>query len=104
MSHIGTRKGKFLVIAHYYGKTSQGNNILTYLHQLSQESRQEPGNVSYEFYRSCTNTDNFVIIEIYKDEKGFFHHRQTVQFKNIVLNKIIPLLERREIISTDLIN
>lgn len=102
MSESGTQKGKFLVIAHYYGKNKQGNNILAYLQQLSQASRKEPTNISYEFYRSCTNSDNFVIIEIYNDETSFSIHRQTEHFKKIAVNKIIPLLEKREILSTTL--
>lgn len=102
MTQANHSKSSFLVMAHYYGKKGQGDTIVPLLRQLAEASRMEAANISYDFYRSCDDSDYFVIIERYQNEEGFTAHRETDHFQTIGFGKIIPLLEKREIVSTSL--
>ncbi len=62
---------------------------------LGNESRQEPGVITYTTHVDPDNPREFFIYEKYQDISGLEAHQETTHFKQYVLEKAIPLLESR---------
>ena len=52
-------------------------------------------NLQFTVNRS-DNPDEFLLYEQYVNEQAFLDHQQTQHFKTLVLERAVPLLERRE--------
>lgn len=87
----------YQVIAYYHSKPGCGDAVEATLHELAMASRAESGNIAYAFYRSPENTDHFAILEEYVDEAAFGAHRSSAHFQTIALEKIVPMLETRNV-------
>lgn len=87
------------VIAHYYVQPGNADKVCLLLAGLAEATRTEPGNLSYDYFRSPVEPDRFVILERYRDASGLDEHRGTAHFQNIGFGQIIPLLARREVSS-----
>ncbi len=85
------------VIAYYFAKKYQGDKVNEALIQLARATRDEPENLSYEFFRSTEDCDRFVILETYRSANGLELHRQTEHFQKIGVQVITPLLERKDV-------
>ena len=83
------------VIAHYRAKPDEVESVAELLHEFSTASRTEEANLSYEFFQGVHDKAHFVILERYRDAKGFAAHREQDHFKAIGLGQIIPRLESR---------
>ena len=88
---------QLFVIAHYFSRKGMGDKVNDALRLLAQASRQEPENITYEFFRSTEDGDRFVIVETYRCAQGLELHRQTEHFQRIGIGIITPLLERKEV-------
>ena len=75
-------------------------NVLMLLPELVQRSMGEEGNLLYKIYQSHSDTNTLILVEGYKDEAALDKHRVSDHFKNLVINQIVPLLEKREILIT----
>ncbi len=62
---------------------------------LGNESRLEPGVITYTTHVDPDNPREFFIYEKYQDISGLEAHQETTHFKLYVLEKAIPLLESR---------
>ena len=62
---------------------------------LGEASRQEPGVITYTTHVDPENPREFFIYEKYHDVSGLEAHQETAHFKELVLEKAIPLLESR---------
>lgn len=87
------------VIAHYHVKPGHGDEVSDLLAQLTEATRQEPANLSYDYYRSPQDPDRFVILEQYTDPAGLDAHRATEHFQRLGFGTIIPLLVSRTVSS-----
>ncbi len=87
----------FQVIAHYFPKPEEVQNVLELLGQLAIESRKEEANMSYGFFRGAEDPAHIVILERYRDAAGFAAHREYEHFQRIGLGQIIPKLSDRRI-------
>lgn len=65
------------------------------LEQLSSASRNEPGNLYYQAYRSGEEPSTFRIFEVYADEAAFAAHAASPHFERWALGEAIPALEAR---------
>ena len=76
---------------------TEGNEeeVHSLLCQLGEASRQEPGVINYTTHVNPENPREFFIYEMYHDADGLEAHQQTVHFKELVLQRAIPLLESR---------
>jgi quinol monooxygenase YgiN len=86
-----------VIVAHWRPRDGQVEKIEGILRELAKEIRQEPGNVQFTVNRSRDDPNEFLLYEQYKSEQAFLDHRQTPHFKTLVLERAVPLLERREI-------
>ncbi|HEY6861593.1 MAG TPA: putative quinol monooxygenase [Pseudolabrys sp.] len=85
-----------VIVAHWRPRDGQSEKIETILRELAKEVRREPGNLQFVVHRSCDDQNEFMLYEQYKSEQAFLDHQQTPHFKTLVLERAVPLLERRE--------
>ena len=79
-------------------KEGQLAAVLNLLADLTAKSTAEEGNLVYEIHQSNVDANTLILFEGYKDESAFQEHRNTKHFQTLVIEKIVPLLEDREIV------
>ena len=65
--------------------------------QLVAAARSEPGNIAFEAFYSAENPRAYVLLERYASSEALEEHRATTHFKDIVLTRLLPLLENRDL-------
>jgi autoinducer 2-degrading protein len=68
------------------------------LQQLVAPSRAEPGCLYYQPHVSTTQPDLIYLYEAYASSAAAAAHRETVHFRELVLETIVPLLRSREVV------
>jgi quinol monooxygenase YgiN len=86
-----------VIVARWRPRKGEIDKIEEILRELAREIRQEPGNLLFTVNRSHDDPNEFLLYEQYESEQAFLEHRQTPHFKTFVLERAVPLLERREI-------
>ena len=87
----------FNVVARYRTKPGTTEEVLKHLENMAAETRNERGNISYEFFRGVEDDRKIVILERYHTAEDFELHRQTPHFLTIGAVHIIPELESRAV-------
>lgn len=80
-----------------YGEIDTALNLLT---EVVSKSTAEEGNLFYKVHQSNTDANMLILFEGYKDEAALATHRNSEHFQTLVVGKIVPLLEAREVIVT----
>ncbi|MFF4756773.1 putative quinol monooxygenase [Streptomyces sp. NPDC002514] len=88
----------FVVIARYRTKQGEENTVLPLLDTMAAASRQEPGNLAYRVHQGTEDPRAIVLYEEYVSEADFTAHCATPHFQDIVLGKVVPLLESRDVL------
>lgn len=81
-------------------KEGQLQTVLGLLPELVEKTIQEEGNLLYKVYQSNADTNTLILWESYKDSASVEAHRDSAHFKEIVVEQIVPLLEKREVVLT----
>nr|ACN18088.1 uncharacterized conserved protein [uncultured bacterium BLR5] len=81
-------------------KEGQLASVLDLLRELNSKSVAEEGNLLYKIHQSNSDVNTLVLYEGYRDESALTEHRESEHFQTLVIRKIIPLLEEREIVVT----
>lgn len=81
-------------------QVKEGNleTILPLLAEVAKKSRAEKGNLLYKVHQSNTDVNTILLYEGYKDEAAVEEHRRSDYFQAIVIERIVPLLEKREVV------
>jgi quinol monooxygenase YgiN len=87
----------FNVVARYRTKPGTTEEVLKHLEAMAAETRNEPGNISYEFFRGVEDNRKIIILESYHSPEDFDLHRQSQHFLTIGAVHIIPELESRTV-------
>lgn len=85
-----------VLMAKYFARPGMGDRVEEALRRMIPLARQEEGCALYKVARSTENRDVFLLYEIYKTEQALLAHRETPHYKSIVEQEILPLLEKRE--------
>jgi quinol monooxygenase YgiN len=88
-------------IARYVVPKENRDQVLGLLRELATESRQEPGNISFDVYENVDDRSRVVLLERYESREAFALHRETPHFHALVLAKIVPLLTERMVEELD---
>ncbi len=80
------------------GKKNCIETVLNLLPELIAKSIAEEGNARYKIYRSNSESNLFILFEVYRDEQSLEAHRNSSHFQEIIMKQIVPLLENREVI------
>jgi quinol monooxygenase YgiN len=86
-----------LLIARHTMKPDLEDTILPLVEQLVEATRSEPGNLSFDAYRSLRDPASYVLLERYTSREALAAHRATAHFQEILLSQIVPLLAHRTI-------
>jgi len=88
------------VFATWKVQAGQIENVLNILKTVGEESVKEAGNLFYQIHQSNADVNTLVLFEGYKNEAAILDHRNSTHYQNLVVGKIIPLLENREVVLT----
>ena len=88
------------VFAKWQAKEGQLGTVLSLLKEVAAKSTGEEGNLFYKIHQSNTDANTLLLFEGYKDEAALAEHRNSEHFQTLVIGKIIPILEAREVILT----
>lgn len=88
------------VFATWKVKEGQIENVLNVLKTVQIESVKEDGNLFYKIHQSNSDVNTIVLFEGYTNEAAITEHRNSAHFQELVLGKIVPLLDNREIVVT----
>ncbi|MYS24035.1 Antibiotic biosynthesis monooxygenase [Streptomyces sp. DvalAA-14] len=84
------------VIAHHHIAAGEDlEEIFALYARLTEASRAEPGNVSFEVYRQVGAERSVVILERYASAEAFAEHQQTPHFTGLLLGQLVPRLDKR---------
>ncbi|CAD5264116.1 MULTISPECIES: putative quinol monooxygenase [unclassified Imperialibacter] len=79
-------------------KQGQVGTVIKHLQEMVPKTRAEAGNLFYTLHQGKDDDHTIALYEGYKDEAALQAHRDADYFKEIVLGKIVPLLESREVL------
>jgi quinol monooxygenase YgiN len=85
----------FSIIARFTVQAGKIDEVLGYLKQASVLSLAEPGCHMYFANQDLTDPNVVVMYEQYTDEAAFESHLASPHCQEIVVGKIVPLLENR---------
>lgn len=95
------RPGEVVVIARWSPGAGKNETIAAMLPELIRQSRAERGCLGYQVYRPDGDVNgDFVLVERYVDQAALEAHRGSAHFRNIVLERIVPLLASRHAVVT----
>lgn len=86
----------FVCSATWTAKPGEEETVSDALAKLSIASRQEPGNLYYQAYRSPEEPSVFRIFEVYRYEAAFEAHIRYPHFEQWALGQAVPALATRE--------
>ena len=84
-------------------KEGQLGNVLSLLKEAVAKSSAEAGNLNYRVFQGNENSHTLMLFEEYVDREALDFHRSSPHFQEVVVQKIVPLLENREVILASLI-
>ncbi|MEU8506567.1 antibiotic biosynthesis monooxygenase family protein [Streptomyces brevispora] len=88
----------YVVVARYRTRPGEQDTVLPLLDTMATASRQEPGNLGYRVHQGTEDPREIVLYEEYATEADFTAHCATPHFQEIVLGKVVPLLESRDVL------
>ncbi|MEN2398677.1 putative quinol monooxygenase [Flavobacterium sp. MC2016-06] len=92
------------VFATWKVKEGQIENVLHLLKIVKEESIKEEGNLFYKIHQVNSDLNTVILYEGYTSESAIAEHRNSSYFQEILVAKIVPLLDQREITLTTLLD
>ena len=86
------------VFATWKVKPDHLNTVLDLLPHVVRGTTSEPGNLFYQVHQHNSDPSTLILFEGYSDEAALDFHRKSEHFQTLVVGKIVPLLESREVI------
>jgi len=88
------------VFAKWQVKEGELDTVRELLLEVIEKSIKEEGNLFYKVLQSHSDTHLLVLFEGYRDETSLEVHRNSTHYQDLVIGKIVPRLEKREVILT----
>lgn len=86
------------VHARWQVKEGKLDAVLRLMKEASEKSSQEEGNLFYTLHQAQEDHYTIILYEGYTNAEAVEIHRNSEHFKNIVLEQVVPLLEKREVV------
>ncbi|PJJ59464.1 putative quinol monooxygenase [Hymenobacter chitinivorans] len=94
---MSTEADIYCVAAEWLVQPGHEETVGRLLREAAQAVRaNEPGNLVYTAHQSTEEPGRFFIYEQYVNQAAQLAHRETADFKRIVLGQIVPLLAERK--------
>jgi quinol monooxygenase YgiN len=84
-----------VVVARYVVIEGHESAVERLLRQNAKASRAEPGCLEFSVYEDIDNPRMILLYERYTSEDAFQAHRRTQHFRDIIEQRVAPLLEQR---------
>ncbi|MFE5736530.1 putative quinol monooxygenase [Streptomyces celluloflavus] len=88
----------YVVIARYRTLPGREEEVLTLLDAMARASSQEPGCRRYRVHQGTEDPRAIVLYEEYGAEADFTAHCASAHFQDLVIGRIVPLLEQRDVL------
>lgn len=85
----------FVIVAQWYAKEGREQEVAALASQMIPHARAEAGCRMFMVNQHAEDPRRFVLYEQFVDRAAFEAHTQTPAFKELVLGRIVPLLETR---------
>ncbi|NVM66728.1 quinol monooxygenase YgiN [Mucilaginibacter sp. SG538B] len=89
---------RLFVYAKWHVKDGELDTVLSLLKKVMRASVEEEGNLCYKVSQSNNDINTLVLFEGYRDIEAQQLHQSSVHFRQLVVGKIVPLLEWREVV------
>ncbi len=87
------------IVAKFTVRPEYSDQWLERVSSFTQSTRQEPGNVWFEWSRSVENPDQFVLIEAFRDAEAGTEHVNSEHFKRATSDLPSMLVETPDIVN-----
>ncbi|HEY2598941.1 MAG TPA: antibiotic biosynthesis monooxygenase family protein [Candidatus Dormibacteraeota bacterium] len=84
------------LIVKWIADDGRHDEIAEILRLMRTHTRDEPGCISYEIFRSPDDPGDFMLVEVYEDEDAIRAHTEADYFRKHVLERAIPALKTRQ--------
>jgi quinol monooxygenase YgiN len=85
----------FVIAAQWYAKEGKEEEVADLVRQAIPRTRAEPGCRLFIVNRAVDDRRKFLLYEHFVDRAAFEAHTATDSFKDLVVGRIVPLLETR---------
>ena len=92
------------VFAKWQVKEGKLEFVLNLIAEVTKKSVEEKGNLFYKIHQSNSDINTLLLFEGYTSEAAVEEHRNSAHFQNLVIGKIIPELENREVMLASQLN
>ena len=92
----GVGGGKAVVLAIWHTRPDTPELVAKHIPELRARSLEEDGCLAYDVYRG-EGASHFVLVEVYRDADAVEAHRASSHFRDLVLERIAPLLASRSV-------
>jgi quinol monooxygenase YgiN len=86
-----------IVVARWQMAEERIAAVLELVATLRQSTLAEPGCLGYDVFRSVENQGELLLLERYRDNAAIEAHRNSPHYKELVVERIIPLLTSRQV-------
>jgi autoinducer 2-degrading protein len=85
-----------VLVVTWMSKVGREGEVAGLFAKLTEESRKEPGCVTYQVHRHKTESRRFFIYELYQDDAALEAHRATPHFLQYAKKELPKVAERIE--------
>jgi quinol monooxygenase YgiN len=89
------------IVAKFTVRPEFSNVWLERVSDFTQATRQEPGNLWFEWSRSVENPDEYVLVEAFRDGQAGVEHVQSEHFKKAISDMPAMLVRTPDIVNVE---
>ncbi|XXY45942.1 putative quinol monooxygenase [Sorangium sp. So ce269] len=86
-----------VVVARWKTTADSLGGVLALVAELRERSLGEPGCLAYDVLQSVDEPGALVLLERYRDDAALEEHRRTSHYREILVERILPLLTDRRV-------
>lgn len=90
-------RGPITVVAHWHMSADAVETVLALTVELRRQTLAEAGCLGYEVFRSADKPGELLLLERYRDTAAIEAHRAAPHYKDLVVQRIVPLLKGRTV-------
>ena len=88
---------QIVTMARWRTRKDAHGEVLRFTTELRLRSLAEPGCLGYEVFTHLDDPGELLLIERYRDDAALQAHRLSSHYREMVVDRILPLLEGRQV-------
>ena len=89
--------GTITVVARWQALPGRADSVLALVAPLREQSLAEAGCLGYEVFRGADDDAAILLLERYRDQPAIEAHRATRHYRELLVERILPLLASRQV-------